>query len=395
VEVVRSLVEHRLRSALAVGGVAIGILALTLTGALAEHFQAQFQGGVTYYSGNIQVTDDAGGYAGVVSLSKIDAIQRVPGVAVALPSIAVLARPGSAGPVPLGLPDTVGYSDPRERAYSRLRTALAAGRRLEPSRQGEVVLGSDLAGEFRVRVGDRLDLPVRPRRPNPDFVNHPFNVVGILQKTGTLPDATASVSLLDAQLLLQESLPASFRDRVDPSSLASGITVYGKPGVDLDLLADQINARVSGVTATRPTDFVRSFDQGGQYRAVAVGTALLGLLFGGLALGSALLATVVERGREIGLKMAFGARAWHVAVEHLLEATALGLAGGLAGFALGAGLAELLDLAGRAVYMDVFLVTGSLAKIALGLAAALGAGAGIVPALRAARLDPDLVLRTR
>jgi len=45
--------------------------------------------------------------------------------------------------------------------------------------------------------------------------------------------------------------------------------------------------------------------------------------------------------------------------------------------------------------MDVFLVTGGLARTALGLAAALGAGAGVVPALRAARLDPDVVLRAR
>jgi putative ABC transport system permease protein len=109
--------------------------------------------------------------------------------------------------------------------------------------------------------------------------------------------------------------------------------------------------------------------------------------------GSAMLATVVERGPQIALKMAFGARAWHIAVEHLLEATTLGLAGGLLGFGLGAGLAELLDLAGRTVYMDVFLVTGTLAKVALGLGAALGAGAGVVPALRATRLDPDVVLR--
>src|SRR5262245_10290649 len=244
---------------------------------MAEHFHAQFQGGDAYYSGNVQVTDDAGGPAQVVSLTKVDAIQRVPGVAVALPWISVLARPGSATMVPFGLPGTIGYTDPRERTYSRLRTAIAAGRALDPGRQGEVVLGAGLASELGVRVGDRLDLPVRPPSPNPDFVNHPFRVVGILRRTATLPDDVASVGLQDAQLLLQESLPASFRDRVDPSSLASGITVYGKPGVNLDRLADEINARVGGVAATRPSDFVRGFDQGAQFTAVAIATGLLGL----------------------------------------------------------------------------------------------------------------------
>ena len=174
-----------------------------MIGGLAEHFDAQLKGGVRYFSSNIQVADDAGSYAGIISLGKIDAIQKVPGVAVALPSISLLAKPGSAGSTPLGLPDTIAYADPREARYSKLKTAVAAGRQLDPSRQREVVLGSDLASEFKVKVGDRLDLPIKPRQANPDFVNHPFKVVGILKKTNTVPGSTAAVSLLDAQMLLK------------------------------------------------------------------------------------------------------------------------------------------------------------------------------------------------
>lgn len=392
-EILRGIAQRRVRSSLTIGAVVLGTLVLTLTGAMAEHFQAQFAGGVRYYSANIQVADDAGGYAGVMSLGKIDPIQRVPGVAVALPSITLLAKPGSAAGVALGLPDTITYTDPRERTYSRIKTALADGRQLDPTRQGEVVVGADVASEFKLRYGDSIDLPVRPKNPNPDFVNHTFRVVGLLKRTGTLPDATAQVGLLDAQMLLQESLPASFRDRVDPSSLASGITVYGKPGTDLDRLADRINATVSGVAATRPSDFVRGFDQSARFVAVAGVAGGLALLFGAVALLDAMLAASGDRRHEIGLKMAFGARAWHIAAEQLLEAAAMGLAGGLLGLALGAGLAGLLDLAGRSIGMDVFTVTSRLAVIALALGAALGLGAGAVPALRAARLDPDLVLR--
>ncbi len=392
-EIVRNFVEHRVRSTLAVSGVAAGILALTLTGAMAEHFGAQVQGEVAYYRSNIQVAGDASGYAGVISLSKIDPIQRLPGVAAVLPSIIVLARPGTTVNSPLGLPDTIAYRDPRERSYSRLQTALAAGRRLDPNRRGEVVLGAGLANEMKVGAGDDVELPVRPRSANPDFVSHTFKVVGVLRKTNTLPDATASVGLLDAQALLQESLPAVFRGRVDPSSLASAITVYGRPGVDLDRLADRINADVPGVVAARPTDYVRSIDQSAGFTSIAAGAGALAVVFGALVLVSTLLMTVVERTREIALKMAFGARAWHVAAEHVLEATAIGVAGGLVGLGAGVGLAGLLDLAGRSVGMDVFLVTFRLAVIALGLAAALGAGAGLAPALRAARLDPDPALR--
>jgi len=393
VEIIRNFVERRLRTTLAIGGVVVGVLALTLTGALAEHYDAQLAGGIAYYRSTIQVADSAGSYAGVISLTKIDPIQKLPGVAAALPSITLLARPGTTAVSPLGLPDTIVYNDPKERALSTLKTTVASGKPLDPNRQGEVVIGANLAAEFRVKVGDTLDLPVRPQNANPDFVNHTYHVVGILERTDTLPDDTASVGLLDAQTMLQESLPASFRDRVDPSSLASVITVYGKPGTDLDKLADQISAKVPGVSATRPSDYVRSFDQGATFDALALVAGGLAVLFGGLVVVDTMLLAVADRGREIALKMLVGARAWHVAAECLLESALLAVVGGVIGFAVGVGLSSLLDLAGRSVGMDIFLVTGKLARISLGVTVALGLGAGVLPALRAARIDPDRALR--
>jgi putative ABC transport system permease protein len=395
VEIIRNFVERKLRTTLAIGGVVVGVLALTLTGALAEHYDAQLAGGVAYYGSSIQVADSAGSYAGVISLSKADTIQKLPGVAAALPTITLLARPDTTITTPLGLPDTIVYSDPRERAYSPLKTTLAAGHQLDPNHQGDVVLGADIAGEFKLKVGDSISLPVRPPNPNPDFVNHTFRVVGILKKTNTLPDATASIGLLDAQMLLQESLPASFRDRVDPSSLATVITVYGKKGTDLDKLADQITAKVAGVSATRPSDYVRGFDQGARFDAIAIVAGALTALFAGLVLVDTMLIAVNERSHQIALKMLLGARAWHVVGEFVLESALLGLLGGVVGFAVGVGLCSLLDLAGRSIGMDVFLVTDRLAKISIGMTLAMGLVGGVVPALRALQVDAGMALRAR
>jgi len=395
VEIIRNFVERKLRTTLAIGGVVVGVLALTLTGALAEHFDAQLAGGVAYYSSSVQVADSAGSYAGVISLSKVDPIQKLPGVAAALPTITLLARPGTTIITPLGLPDTIVYSDPRERAYSPLKSSLAAGKPLDPNHQGDVVLGADIAGEFKLKVGDSISLPVRPPNPNPDFVNHTFRVAGILKKTNTLPDATASVGLLDAQMLLQESLPASFRDRVDPSSLATVITVYGKKGTDLDKLADQISAKVAGVSATRPSDYVRGFDQGARFDAIAIVAGALTVLFAGLVMVDTMLIAVNERSHQTALKMLLGARGWHVVAEFVLESAVLGLAGGAIGFGVGVGLCYLLDLAGRSIGMDVFLVTDRLAKISIGMTLAMGLAGGVVPALRALQVDAGMALRAR
>src|SRR5262249_49662642 len=138
VEIIRNFVERKLRTTLAIGGVVAGMLALTLTGALAAHYDAQLAGGVAYYRASIQVADSAGRSPGVISLTKTAATQKVPSVAPALPSITVLARPGTTATSPLGLPDTIVYSDPKERTYSPLKTAIASGKPLDPKHQGEV-----------------------------------------------------------------------------------------------------------------------------------------------------------------------------------------------------------------------------------------------------------------
>jgi putative ABC transport system permease protein len=173
------------------------------------------------------------------------------------------------------------------------------------------------------------------------------------------------------------------------------ITVYGKKGTDLDKLADQITAKVPGVSATRPSDYVRGFDQGAPFDAIAIVAGALTVLFAGLVLVDTMLISTSERTHEIALKMLVGARARHVVAEHLIESVLLGLVGGVIGFAAGVGLSYLLNLAGRSIGMDIFLVTGRLAKISLGLTLAMGLVGGLVPALRATRVDAGVALRAR
>jgi putative ABC transport system permease protein len=107
-----------------------------------------------------------------------------------------------------------------------------------------------------------------------------------------------------------------------------------------------------------------------------------------------MIMAVTERVREIGLKKAVGAHTGHILREYLLEATLIGLLGGLVGYGLGVALTTMLDAAGRASNLDLFLVTPTLTILALGFAVVLGALAGVIPAFRAARLDPVTALRT-
>jgi putative ABC transport system permease protein len=103
---------------------------------------------------------------------------------------------------------------------------------------------------------------------------------------------------------------------------------------------------------------------------------------------------VSERFREIGLKKAVGARTSDVLREFLAEAATIGLIGGLVGYGLGAALTLFVNASSFAGTLQLFLLTPKLTVLVIGFAVALGALAGVLPAVRAARLDPVTALRT-
>ncbi|HEY1421181.1 MAG TPA: ABC transporter permease [Candidatus Dormibacteraeota bacterium] len=396
-EVVRNITRHKLRSFLTISGIVIGVLALTTMGALAENFNALINGGVQYFGGSIQVGPPDGQSASLLPTSKIDEIKQVPGVQAAFAGYGFSAKPGSTNVVSFGVPDTIVGADPAENSWSSLRITLAQGAQLDPQSTDQVVLGSTIDKEFNKRIGDAIDLPVKPANATPDFVNHSFKVVGILNPTRTAPDTFAYISIPAGQMLLKDSLPIAIRGSIDVSQITESISVYGKPGTsigDLDKIANDINAQVTGVKATRPSDLVNSFKSGGAiFTAITTAAALLALIIGGLSVVNTMFMAVSERVREIGLKKAVGATTLNIMSEFLIEATFIGIIGGVIGYALGALITIIANAATPPGQSTLFLVTLNLTILAIGFATVLGAVAGVLPAWRASRLDPVTALR--
>lgn len=396
-EMMRNLFRRKLRTVLTVSGIVMGIFALTTMGSLAEHFNVLLGGGITYYGGSIQVTDDKsnGGFgAGALTLETLHRIQQVKGVAAAGPSVSLAAKPGSVSTVSFGIPDYIMNYDPTTVAYSPFKISLASGAVPTAAARYEVTLGSTFAAEFKEHVGDTISLPVRPTDATADFVNHPFKVIGILDQTLTAPDNGAYVSLHDAQMLLGESLPAALRNSVDPYQLITAVIAYGRPGANLDSLATQITNQVPGAKATKPSVMVSSFKSGGAiFTFMTTAAALLALIIGGLSVVNTMIMSVTERTKEIGLKKAIGAKTRNILAEFMAESTMMGLLGGVIGFLLGVLATALLNQGDPSG--GLFLITPRLTLIALIFAIALGAGAGVIPAMRAARLDPVTALRAQ
>ncbi len=117
--------------------------------------------------------------------------------------------------------------------------------------------------------------------------------------------------------------------------------------------------------------------------------ASVSLLVGGIGIMNIMLVSVTERTREIGLRMAVGARGRDILGQFLIEAVTLSLIGGVIGIAAGLGGAEALSYFAE---WRTLVAPGAIA-LAFGFAAAVGVFFGFYPARKAARLDPIEALR--
>jgi len=120
-----------------------------------------------------------------------------------------------------------------------------------------------------------------------------------------------------------------------------------------------------------------------------IGVAAVSLAVGGIGVMNIMLVSVTERTREIGIRMAIGAREADIRMQFLVEAVALAMLGGLAGALLGVGVIGAL---GTLLPWHMALSMQALG-ISIGVSAAIGIGFGFFPAHRAARLDPIEALR--
>jgi putative ABC transport system permease protein len=119
------------------------------------------------------------------------------------------------------------------------------------------------------------------------------------------------------------------------------------------------------------------------------GVAAISLLVGGIGIMNIMLVSVTERTREIGVRMAVGAKPWHILAQFLTESLALSALGGLLGVALGIAASGKL----AAYFHWPSLVRVDVPLIAIGFSVLVGVVFGIYPAMKASRLHPIQALR--
>jgi putative ABC transport system permease protein len=382
----RNLARRRLRTALTVTGITIGIWALVVFGSMANKISSIVAIGSDYYAGKIVVTDKSGGLSGdsPMAIAMVDDIAAIDGVAAAVPGVSTLLDPESNGGI--SMPDmVVGDLPGEDHGYNMYDARVAQGRALtaEDADSLVAVLGSDLARKLGKGIGDRLEIR-----------GMTFDVVGILEPTLTAPDTTAIVPLAAAQDVFYQDLPPIVRQNVQANQLATDITVYPKEGTDVESLAARIEADIPNASAMTGTEFDGVVGSSvAIFNAIIVGVALISLIVGGLSVINTMAMSVAERTREIGIKRAIGASRWRIRREILVESAIIGLIGGLVGLALGWAITTMGNDAGRDSATILFDLTFGTAFSSVAFATILGGIAGFVPAWNASRLDPVTALR--
>lgn len=144
------------------------------------------------------------------------------------------------------------------------------------------------------------------------------------------------------------------------------------------------------VEVSRPSDvLVAQAAAEDAFSSLFLGLGAVALFVGGIGIANIMVISVIERRSEIGLRRAIGATRGHIMRQFLTESLLLGLLGGIAGVFLGSVVtAGYAALQGWAIIIPTVAVIGGLAA-----AVAIGAVAGLYPAMRAARLSPTEALR--
>lgn len=373
-EALGSVRQSGARAVLALLGIAVGCAALValmnIGHSAAQHTRQLFQGlGSELLIANLEATVERG------EPMALEPVDLPPGIRAAAPlavSVATVRFNGES--IETMVVGSTTYLN------EVLRLQVDQGRLLSGYDElaTHVLLGASLARQLRVSSGDRLQLG-----------SYGFDVVGVLAPQGYNP--MLPVNFDDAVLM-----PLSGVRRLNPPPDVGTLVALGVDAMSLPQAARSLYQYLQSrlprheVNVQLPRQMLESM--AGQSRMMTwmlASTAAIALLLGGVGVMDVMVMNVVQRRREIGVRMALGARGCDIAWLFVLEALLLSVAGALLGVLLGLAGAWLFTLAsGWSFALDA----GSL-PVSMGISLVLGLFFGLQPALAAARLQPVVALR--
>ena len=393
-----AMLANPLRTLLTMLGIIIGIASVVLMLAVGDGIKAFINKQLAVLGSNlVLVQADVRKSAGVrlrtgsvqtMTMDDAEAINRLPSVAGAAPMLTVFSQ----------------ISVGNDNANTQVQGTTPASFRIRNLRlaRGSQITDVDVASAARVavlgkKIAEQLFYKVDPVGQSIRIDNQSFQVTGVLDNEGQsfdagdigeiviVPISTARVSLI------RTASPRSVQYVVAQSKSAESVNDMV---VDIkELLRDRHRIRADDEDDFRVVNF-GEFAKSGAAIATGLSVALgfigaISLVVGGIGIMNIMLVSVTERTREIGIRMAIGARPSDVLWQFLIEAVAICVVSGLIGIALSAALAAAVSSSGK-----FELVVGVKAiLIATLFSGAVGVFFGFYPARRASKLQPVECLR--
>ncbi len=400
----RALLKSKMRAGLTILGVVIGIAAVTTMVSIGQSASKLVEGQFQSLGTNVIVIFPGSQRGGPVRQAPVQTLTAEDATSIAQECPAVLATTplvGATGQVIYGNSNWspkdmfgVGEDYPLVRNWP-LQSGGFFSRRDINSNAKVCVIGQTLVAKL-FQTSNPINETIRVK-------NIPFRIIGVLSKKG----ASMMGDDLDDILLMPYT---TVRKRLQGSAFNSvnAIMVSAKQETQMSDATDEINQLLLDrhrISDGQPADFlvqntteiaaILTFITGSLTMMLA-SIAGISLVVGGVGIMNIMLVSVTERTKEIGIRMAIGARGRDILRQFLIEAVVLSVIGGIIGVSLGIAMSTsatmLINYVSSGADWPV-IVSVQAAVIAMVFAAIVGVFFGYYPALRASRLDPIEALR--
>ena len=368
--VLKNLLRRKIRTALSLLGIAIGIAAIIAFHGVAGGFERSLnqygsQTGANLLVMERNIPDPQFSRLKAEEVKEILTLEE--GMEVARAAFTV-TTPKGAG-VKAGFPALFVFGrNPEERAIARYKNEDLKGRL--PSTDDEMMLGTVAAEKLKKKPGDEMDL----------FPGKTFRVVGIY--TVGIPwenvAAVVSTRAIQDKLKMGDSCTMGFLYLKNPSTIQA--------------VRARIEARFPHLIAVKSEELAGHLENFEYIEWFVWVISLVSVMIGGLGILNTMIMSVSERTREIGTLRAVGWSCRRVIRMILSEGLVLSFLGGVVGVILGVSGAELILIWAPKGYLGTFYPPDLFAK-AMAISIGLGFFGSLYPALRASRLSPIEALR--